>query len=323
MSGALLQLVASGAMNFHYPIERTSDILKCNYITNIDNEIERWCDIILVEKILIPKRYINENMYLELLVGGRLIWKLPISLLYKLKKKEIGNKVLINLDNNLLFNKKNGNNVNGIILIALQYNTLKIKLTSKSNFEYSIYYKNIFCETNNRRLLAQNGIEQYINQIDSISYPREDNAYNGNLVSSGLFFETNNELNDFKMLINNHELINYDEFIIDDYCKLLYKKKNWSKKHLKELNKIKLPKDILNIIYNYLYRDNEYMYWIPFDSESDWSNLPLNNSLNLSRLENIKIYTNVNSGKEIYGIIHYLQHNILRIQSGMGGIVFQ
>lgn len=140
-----------------------------------------------------------------------------------------------------------------VLLLKQSYsNTLKDKLLGSPKIVATTNYLYVH--------LLNSGINVY-------------NVYNVKQ-SYGMFLYTQ-ELSNFELKLENSLIVNYDEFIISEYC--VINKPKWGKKHSKAvINTIgkSINMDIIQIIIGYCKRLiplEKWTYWIPFSFGYGWS----------------------------------------------------
>ncbi len=308
--GALMQLVAIGAQNTSIPVfnvayeYHTYESEGLQAIT-----ISRLADIATLEylelRFIEPNRANIENnltnikkLVLDMEIGGQMIQQFPLSLLINLNEPIIcDEKMYINLCFDMLFGD--------IKLIGLQYHEVKVKIRSNNVVScisnYGIVSKLTYLDTDERRNIAQNPREEFIQQISFINVMTNLNDINqtSNIydisdlpfsnISKGFFIECNNVdyLNEIYLKFNSQDRFNLNRFLVRTKCKKI----------------------------------NQNLLYFPFNYDMNFSDRTASSyegAANLSRIDTVNLKLTfdlpINNVK-----IYSLQSNIYRQISGMGG----
>lgn len=306
--GTLIQLLAVGAQNTSIPvrniaheyhiyeseglqpitISKLADIAKLEYLELIFTE--QW-----------HPRYLDDikKLVLDMEIGGQIIQQFPLSLLINLNEPIICHeKLYINLCFDMLF----GN----IKLTGLQSHEVKVKIRSNTVVNcisnYGIVSKLTYLDIDERRDIAQNPHEEFIQQISFINVMTDLNDINqtsniydlNNLpfsnVSKGFFIECNNVdyLNNIYIKFNGQDRFNLNNFLVRTKCKKI----------------------------------NQHLLYFPFNYDMNFSDRTASSyegAANLSRIDAVDLKLTfdfpINNVK-----IYCLHSNIYRQMSGMGSL---
>ncbi len=235
-----------------------------------------------------------KDAYFELEIGGQSIIKHKLSFYTKLHPiKIIDNKVMITLPLNYFIGE--------IYLAKLQYNEVKLRIGSIQNMDlvsninfygaFKSYRERI--HSTNAEILIQNVQSKYIELEEPENELSMKLIFNN--ICRGYFIEAPiNKLQRFKLIINNTTRIDYDELMLNEFCKKVSD----------------------NLIY------------IPFDDNFNYMDLDENKlresyryGINQTRLDIIKFQLNFSEPVNNIGI-HSLTSNKFKYQSGMGNLHF-
>jgi hypothetical protein len=307
--GGLTQIIAIGSHNASFNLRNVA----YEYHTFESNGLQpliirREADLATLEYLELsfnnPERNNLDDikkLVLKMVIGGTLIQQFPLSLLINLNEPIIcDGKMYINLCSNILFGD--------IKLIGLQHHDVIVEFINDNGVtcvsNYGIVSKLTYVDVEERRQIAQNSYEVFIQQIsfinimtDSNDTSQTSNIYELNYlpfshISKGFFIECNNvdNLNNINLKFNQQERFNLNRFLIRTKCKKI----------------------------------NENTLYFPFNYDKEYSDRTINSyegSPNLSRVENINLKltfdTPINNVK-----IYNLHANIYRQMSGMGGLAY-
>jgi hypothetical protein len=307
MSGGLVQLVAIGAQNQAMNLRN----LAHEYYTYESQGLQsliisRQADIVNLEYLELtfcnPERNNLDDVkkiMLRMTVGGQIIQQFPLSLFVNLNEPIIcDGKMYINLCFDMLF----GN----LKMIALQYHEVRVEFIN--NFvncisRYGLVSKLTYLDTDERRNLALNPSDDFIQQVSFINVITDlndinqtSNVYDIRLpfsnISKGLFIECDNvdNLNNIKLTLNGSDRFNLNRFLIRTKCKKI----------------------------------NQNLLYFPFNYDKEYSNRTISSyegAPNFSRIDTVKLKldldTPINNVK-----IYSLNANIFRQLSGLGECAF-
>jgi hypothetical protein len=307
--GALLQLVALGVSD--YPlVNRNVSYEYTTYESEISNPIllPRGGDIIFPEYLELTfsnseRNNLDDvkNLVLIMSIGGACFETFPLSLLINLNEPILcDGKMYINLCFDMFFGD--------IKRIGLDLHEVKFKFIVSNALScisrYGIVSKLAYLENNERRQLAENSQEEFIQQISFINVMSDlnDTSQTSNVYdlknlpfeffSKGFFIECANvdNLNNIYLKFNEEERFNLNRFLITTKCKKI----------------------------------NQNMLYFPFNYDKEYSDRSANSyegSPNLSRIDNITLRLNfddpINNVK-----IYNLYKNFYRQMHGFGGLSF-
>lgn len=300
-------------LHYYTKAKFTNEIKINKHNTNERVYVTKIYDIFLIRAFVISNKYnLNHFKYFEIFIGHNLIWKIPFELLIMLSSiQKTKLETIITIPEHIF---SNSGTFVGIPLYKLAFNDTTFVVTGEYGIKYSIVQRNTLCHINIRELRDKDYVE-IINKYDVFKFHNEQQFYidtYSQIKISGFFIKLNEKLNLIKFKLENQTLFNYDKFMVDFVGKIIYKYK-WSKKHKKTLfdtlNKF-IPNDVINIINDYANNYNEYLYWIPFNSEKSWNINNCDNYITMPR------YVTIEFDKTYSGQIYLLYHNILIIKDG-------
>ena len=167
-----------------YPCKYEKQIV--NFETNTAREINRFADVLLIKKLVIPHSVNLRNIEsLAIKIGGVNIWVIPFHIILLHSKISYSDKnIIINIPKSIYTNDLNTkeyqsdindtydvklakNFINnqkfiGLICLKLQYHQVYITLNSQDIFTFDIVLKFIECTSDVRRTLAMQGYESSI-----------------------------------------------------------------------------------------------------------------------------------------------------------------
>jgi len=310
MSGAIMQLIATGVQNRDFNIPRnlavsyfTEDFQEAQLSNTLCVSMTRDCDAKIPEylEFEFPSNYNFDNfkmlihkVSLDILIGGQQMFSIPLRFMMHLKNYEIcDNKIYISIPFQMFCSE--------IKMIALSFHDVNFVLTNVENIinifsSFKLISKGIFYDTDIRRELATNTIEEIIQTLASLEttslIPRNDFKYNIPFdgIHKGFYIECENvdEINEIRLSLAHNDRFHYNRFFVRTKC-------------------VKISQQLLYFPMNF---DKSHQNRSPEDFEG---------SLNLSRIDvamlNIKLDT-LNTKICLYG----LGSNILRTLSGMCGL---
>jgi hypothetical protein len=324
---SLIPLIANNAMNNIFPNTYSMSFNTLNATSNITHQIARNSDVIIFDGLIIPKSVnLNKIKDIQIIIGGSIIYNIPFKLII-IKNNNIkytNNNYLINIPNEL-FNFDSSHNVLknnfSIPLISLVFHTVQFNLTfiNQENFNYQIITKSIFLENNIRQSLAAGQHHYDIYQYQKFHITKASNIINPSCLSTGIYIMINSKLTEYKLYLNEHLVNEISKDLIEFYSFLQYKEEKWTKQHTNtlyfSLNKY-LPNELINYIENFIDKNDEYIYYIPFGIDNN-----INGTINYSRIDNVKINIKT-EGNKYNGYVYFKNVNRLRIMSGMAGLSF-
>lgn len=320
MSGCLMQLVATDIQNTVFPNNFSIELEIIDARTNWSFLLERTHDAIIIDALIIPKNVnLNNIKYIEILIGGQIIYNLPFELI-KYNYDIIDDNYYITIPKELFIFDSNNNFLkdNFIIpLTSLVWHDIRFNLKSKDSFSYQIMVKRVFFATEERHKLVQ--------QLQTFNtYQYQELPVNVEIhptkICTGVYIKTNSPLIEYQLILNNLGCKKITKEMIQYYKFLKYKKELWSDNHRTALYSglnNKIPFQLINMIDTCIDKTTEYLYFIPFNL----LNNNLDGTINFSNIDmarfNIKTEDNKNEG-----ILYIKNVNILRIENGMGGLRF-
>ncbi len=225
--------------------------------------------------------------YLSIYIGGEQIINFPLTFCNTLLNIENEmNEYLYKLPWDLL-------KIKPIPLIALQYHTIDFKLITSYQCNAKLYTKQIFLENNARQRIVLRGepISIHIKQFQEQQIQLDSNHHNYQLnfvgIIKGFFIDNINdiqEINNIEFLLNNATRFNYNKIMIRLFTKKI----------------------------------SDRCIYIPLD-EDDFNGLNNQGGLNCDRIEIISLRIDSNINQNV--MIRALNVNVLRIESGIGGLV--
>jgi hypothetical protein len=335
--GALMQLVAFGDSNLYYNYDSALNVKQLSATSNHDLLIDYDTDAIKFHTIIIPTD-VNIDDITSFTIkcicndSAVILFEIPFRLLYDLSVKKIkGDKTCITLNDSITnifeineydefrkyvqslpkdqchdthnFKHKNKIQENYMMnynfpLVALYKSKISLFITSKIDIKYDVLIQRQFLNTQKRHHVASNDHGYYINSFGHQSFNYQNFQFVGDHPTTGLFIKTKNKLTNFKLNLNDIELINYDELKIDVLTELI------------------------------IDQPNNYLYWIPFEPNKKWD---IDNyssdppcciiSLNLSKIYKVNI--ELNTVDNIYdGCVYSLSKNIMRIYCGIADLQY-
>jgi len=305
--GSLLQLVSLGARDISTMRHRNISHDYNTYVSETNcnpMRLSRDADVIVPEflELTFNNPEINnlddvKKLILVMSIGGSIIQQFPLNLLMGLNEPIIcDGKMYINLCFNMLFGD--------IKAIGLSYHDVIFQFANNDAINcilrYGIVAKLSFIDTDERRQVARNTHEEFIQQISVFEHADglndTSNRYNLTLpfihFSKGFFIDCTNvdNLNNIKLTFNSQERFNLNRFLIRTKCK-------------------KINQNILYLPFNY---DKDY---------SDRSSSSYEGTPDLSRIDNVRLilsFDNPVGNIKIYN----LYSNVYRQMGGMGGLAF-
>ena len=303
-----MQLVASGALNAHIPIQRATEMCSLDMDNNNNKYtkiIERRADKIKIKNIIFTLRDTNvsndqfkdaiKNGTYSAICGGSIIQKFSISLMESLKNLE-------RTDNDIVLKVQDFMS-HEFIMIATQYHEVQITIENIDQSiisNVSLVTENTFCDSPERRGLAQHGHEEKITQITSQTIQSDTNGniqqqrINFSGCSKGYFIESENidKLSKLQLHLNGQERYNYN-------------------------------KTMINIIGR---KVSDNLLYIPFGNRTDFENTEMNSyigSLNHNRIDDVKMTVTFDNMDTSHSFkLHSQSFNIIRYMSGMMGLVY-
>ena len=275
---SLIQLIANGVMNDSFPNNYSMNLHLINAISNIPYQIEKYCDAIIFDGLIIPKINnqcfnINDIINIEIIIDETIIYNIPFDLLHNYIKTT-NDDYLITIPNELVnFNSNNEILKNKLIipLITLKNQNVLFKLNciNIEKFNYQIITKNIYYQANLRTLLETSSHEIDIYQYQEFPLTNNINIINPKLLSTGIFIKVNSKLIDYELYLDNFLSNKISKGLFEYYSLLKYKNE---------------PS-----IDSYVYIDkptkNEYLYFIPFNMIDN----NIDGTINFSHINNVRI----------------------------------
>jgi len=342
-TGCLAQLCMVNEEDKYFPRKYSSTLCYEEINSNTNFELIRFSDIISLYGLMIPININLNDIYdFELKIGGNTITKISFDLLLQLSIiSELDDKYYIKFNDNIFkffthIKTKEQYTVDGIPLLALQYHTVELILTSKNNFKYELIKCNKYLDSNERQFLAQTGQEIFINNFHVDHELSNKIKITSEHISTGLFIQTTDELINFNMQFDKHDRFIMDKNMIKIYCKLINMSNSWTNKHSNMILKCmqqKLPEEICCMLLHECKQISikKYLYWIPFEPNKNWfddiKENELSGHINFGRNSNPNINlfgsVNVKTKHDIYDIkVYTLEKRLLRIMCGMAGFAF-
>ncbi len=324
--GNLIPLIAEGAMNQLFPNNFSTNSNLINATSNANQTINRTCDAIIIDGLIIPKTVnLNNIQNFQIIIGGQIIYNLPFDIINNIFNiKDTNNNYIISIKKELLvFNSSNDHLKNNLIipLIALQFHDVNFNLISLDHFEYKIIAKNINYQNNIRQSLATNQHYCDIYQYQEFDINNSENIITPQLVSIGLYIKLNDKLSNYKLYLNEHINNVITEELIEFYNFLSYKKEEWTIEHSNALNSSLnkyLPTELILLIESFIDKNNEYLYYIPFNL---CNNITTDGTINFSRIDNVKIKL-ITKNNNYNGKIYIKNINRLQIRDGLCALIF-
>lgn len=267
--------------------------------TNTNFIINRISDTIKIHSILFDNNNdIHDIIKLDIYIGGSCIWSIDKELLFILCKVE--NNIIYIPDNLFFINK------DFLPMIALIYHEVFIYLETKNRpIEYKIRFIGTLLDSDERKNSYHKEHSLQIYQYKQLNKITNTNKVDlDKCLSSKGFYIITNKINSISLIINDLIYFTYSFQDIKDFGKI--QKLN----NIKIIKKLKLPNDMCNIISNYV--GEEYIYYIPI------STIDNNYYLDLCRYDKPYLIFD----KEYHYKTYSIERNILKIMTGLGGIVF-
>jgi hypothetical protein len=319
--GAIQALIHTGAMNKYFKNNKQTYYEMININSNIRHNINKNCDLIHIDKIIIPNNIKDFNIIdfnLEFILGGSRIFSIDKTMLFALSNIDyVDDKIIINIPHNIFIEQH-------IPLFLLRYHEFRIYLRSSENFKYEILLIKSILNNEIKQPYIDRDLSEYkIKQFEL--YCDNNNTKSIKIyhyILSGFFIKSNSKLKDLKIMINGYLFNHYDNFMLNHlgFAKII-KKYVFDNNHkialYKSLNNI-LPNELIDIIYSYAIYNTEYIYWIPNEKNKEWYDLNTN-YINCSKAD---VVINYETENNMPIMLYALKLNILRIISDMGGLVY-
>ena len=225
--------------------------------------------------------------FLEFFIGGTLIISFPLTFCNTLLNFENEvNEYLYKLPWDLL-------KIKPIPLVALQYSDVSFKLITSHQCNAKLYARQTFLDTDARRRISQTNQEINIKHFQEQEIQLDSNQHDIRLNLAGLikgFFIDNindiQEINNIKFILHNQTRINYNKTMIQLFTKKI----------------------------------SDRCIYIPLDND-DFNELNNHGSLNCDRFDIISLIIDSNVNQNV--TIRALNINILRVMSGLAGLVYE
>lgn len=281
------------------------DILSCetNKITRLPNNYTN----IIIEGISIPINATWDDYFkLEILFGILIISEFPIKLLTKICSHIKNDKYKTLIFPPRLIYPNNSNNEFNLYRIPYRVGINIISNKDKHVLPYFIHVK----QEPNIDLIYKGYTTNKINQIYL-----EDFCNQANIISCiggfgrGIFIETDQPINNIKILFNNRLFLDFDETLINLYLFINDIKDNIIKQKIN--NKFNLPYGVINVLNSYIGSQNKF-YYIPFENKRMWNDsVNINSYICMTCIDFIKIQFD----KKLTGKLYWLGMNDLYIKN--------
>jgi hypothetical protein len=313
----MIQLVSNNTNNFPIQYSTSNNIFQI--LSNNIFEISRNMDAFILDGIIINKNDYNYIKNLHILIGGQIIWNIPLILFTHIK--EIDDEYIIYINNNIL-----GKNNELLLikdklvipLISIPYNMLEIRITSTyNNIPIKIIYKSILYNTNIRQIIARTNYDLVINQYQQFSFNNNSFNINPKLFGTAIYIELNDLLINYELKLCDHVYSRYDKYLIS-YNNNLIKKRVWTKYKSKAINIVlnKIFNDNISNLIEEFIKESYYLYCFPFDINFDDE---IFTNINFSKIDNVEINL-LTKNRKYNGNIIIKNKNILKYHSGIYGI---
>ena len=236
--GALLPLIAEGAMNQIFPNNYSTNFNLINATSNVNHIINRSSDAVIIDGLIIPKTVnLNKIQNFQIIIGGHIVFILPFDIINNIKINN--NNYIILIPKELLtFDSSNEYLKNNFIipLVSLQFHDVQFHINSEEHFNYQIITKNIHYQYYIRQSLAtnQHNIDVYGYQEFEIN--NNEISISPSLLSTGLYIKLNNKLSNYQLYLNNYLNNEITEEMIELYNFMIKKKEEWTNDHSLALN---------------------------------------------------------------------------------------
>lgn len=300
--------------------ESLKNKLSNSYVEMISHPFESF----ILDYLVFPLKNLDGVRTLKIFFNHQIIFMLPFDIITKKFIKIINNNCYLTIDHSLIIQQGNSHDPtknikeitnNFLNIFYPQLSNIVLCLESNDKFNYDIYYKKIFYDSDLCKVILKNSFINTINQYQKINFDSNKILVNVNTSSFGFYIKLFDKLTNIKLIINenidDNVLLEYSEENIIYNNLLIHKKNIFARNKTVLLNK-KFPRDVTNIIKNF--SDNyEYLYHINFNKIQS---ITTDVVINFGRLPNNPEII-IKTENDIYkGQIYFVNKNMIMQEGG-------
>lgn len=235
-------------------------------------KLQKICDAISLDELIIPTSIELANICLEISYGDNMIYNIPIEIILcnNINIKIIADNYHINIPSDLVFMKSNDIMLirNKFIIPIFDYDMFTLKLNSVINFDYKIVSNYITYNID----ISKNVLNFDIYQYQQYSINNKSTKINPRYLCNGIYIKTTSPITSYELKSNKNEYIHHykyclSEDLIEYYNCLKYSRFHYDKETLLiELLYNIIPNELIDIIKMYLEKVyDEYIYYFPLN----------------------------------------------------------